>query len=297
MKTAEKLILHNKSPFPQPCTVFYHVASFYNVHRRFIKWGSQVAISQETIQGFQQSLENHSVYSAINSTRALQIFMQHHIYSVWDFMSLIKYLQQLVAPATYPWLPAGDSDVKRFINELVLEEESDVLENNGEEIASSHFELYCQAMEEVGADTSMALRFVEQVRNEGIQAALSGDNIPEPSRQFTAQTFAFIDSGNAYEVAAALALGREHIIPNMFRVILKDMQVSEEQAPMFHYYLKRHIHLYEDFHAPLSLKLLDARCGDDPANEARAVAAAEKAVAARIQFWDGVEQAIKAESA
>lgn len=252
-----------------------------------------MSISRETIQTFQQALENHSVYKSINSVRALQIFMHHHVYSVWDFMSLIKYLQNVVAPARYPWLPAGDSDVKRFINELVLEEESDVLEKDGQEIASSHFELYCDAMEEVGADPSMVRRFVKQIEADGLEAALEGDNIPEPSRQFTCQTFAFINSGNAYEVAAALALGREHIIPNMFRVILRDMQVSEQQAPIFHYYLNRHIHLDEDFHAPLSLKLLDALCGNKGEYEQQALAAARTAVAARVQFWDGVEQAIR----
>jgi hypothetical protein len=211
-------------------------------------------------------------------------------------MSLIKYLQNIVAPAQYPWLPSGDSVIKRFINELVLEEESDVIEQNGEEIASSHFELYCGAMREIGADPSMVLQFVEQIKNQGLHAALDGDNIPEASRQFTRQTFAFIESGNAYEVAAALALGREHIIPNMFRTILKDMKVSEQQAPLFHYYLNRHIHLDEDFHAPLSLKLLIALCGDNAEHEQRAVEAARVAIDARIKFWDGVEQAIKAES-
>ena len=252
-----------------------------------------MTISQQTIREFQQTLENHSVYKSINSIEALRIFMQHHVYSVWDFMSLIKYLQQIVAPAQYPWLPGGDSDVRRFINELVLEEESDVIEQNGVEVANSHFELYCRAMEEIGADASMAWRFVEQVREEGIDAALAGDNIPEPSRKFTTQTFAFIKSGNAYEVAAALALGREHIIPNMFRVILKDMKVSDQQAPTFHYYLKRHIHLDEDFHAPLSLKLLTALTGDEQQYEQQAIDAGHQAVAARVEFWNGVEAAIK----
>jgi hypothetical protein len=252
-----------------------------------------VSIDQGIVSEFQQALEKHSVYKSIDSTRALQVFMQHHVYSVWDFMSLIKYLQNVVAPARVPWLSTGDSDVKRFINELVLEEESDVLQQHGRELASSHFELYCRAMEEVGADPSMVLRFVKQVETDGLQAALDGDNIPEPSRRFCRRTFAFIDSGNAYEVAAALALGREHIIPNMFRTILRDMRVSEQQAPMFHYYLQRHIHLDEDFHAPLSLKLLNALCGDQMQHEQQAIEAGRAAVAARIEFWDGVQGAIR----
>jgi hypothetical protein len=47
-------------------------------------------------------------------------FMQHHVYSVWDFMSIVKYLQQQIAPTQVPWIPFGDGSVRRFINELVL---------------------------------------------------------------------------------------------------------------------------------------------------------------------------------
>jgi hypothetical protein len=61
---------------------------------------------------------------------------------------------------------------------------------------------------------------------------------------------------------------------------------------VFHYYLKRHIHLDEDFHAPLSLRLLDALCGGDPLKVAEARAAAIQAVEARVEFWDGVLAAL-----
>ena len=49
----------------------------------------------------------------------------------------------------------------------------------------------------------------------------------------------------------------------MFRRLLQNVGVSAAQAPMFHYYLNRHIHLDEDFHAPLSLRLLNGLCGSD----------------------------------
>jgi hypothetical protein len=117
--------------------------------------------------------------------------------------------------------------------------------------------------------------------------------VPAASAAFTRQTFAFIDSGNPHEVAAALALGREHIIPCMFRAILDKIQVTDQQAPIFHYYLNRHIHLDEDFHAPLSLRLLNSLCGGDAEKQQQAVAAAQKAVEARLAFWDGVLEALK----
>jgi hypothetical protein len=250
-------------------------------------------ITAQTIESFRGSLEDHPVYAALGSIEDLQRFMEHHVYSVWDFMSLIKYLQARIAPTSYPWVPGGDGDVRRFINELVLEEESDeALPGSGQQFGS-HFELYCQAMREIGADADAPLRFIERVKADGIKTALAHPEVPAPSRAFTEQTFAFIDSGRPHTVAAALALGREHIIPCMFRALLDRIGITEQDAPAFHYYLKRHIHLDEDFHAPLSLRLLNGLCGDDDAKVAEAIEAGRQAVAARVTFWDGVLVALK----
>lgn len=253
----------------------------------------QTSISNHVIDPYRQQLENHPVYRAIETVQDLCCFMEHHVYSVWDFMSLIKYLQNTVAPARYPWYPEGDTNVKRFINELVLEEESDNIEFGGRTGATSHFELYCNAMQEIGANNQTVKAFVGKVAKEGIDKALSWPMVPGPSLIFTRKTFEFIGSGKPHVVAAALALGREHIIPCIFRSILSRISVNDQQAPSFHYYLNRHIHLDEDFHAPLSLKLLEQLCGGDPEKIQEAEDAAVEALLARIRFWDGVHAAIE----
>lgn len=248
-------------------------------------------ITSDIIQSFKSRLENHPVYEAVATLDDLRIFMQHHVYSVWDFMSLIKYLQSVIAPSRQPWVPVGDPSVRRFINELVLEEESDETNQPGE--FSSHFELYLAAMAEIGADTQPVKQFIAQVQSDGISQALSSANIPAPSREFTSTTFQFINADHPHQVAAALALGREHIIPCMFRSILKRIGVSAEQAPVFHFYLNRHVHLDEDFHAPLSLRLLNQLCAGDEQKITEAVTAATAAVNARVLFWDGVLQTLQ----
>jgi hypothetical protein len=248
-------------------------------------------ITSDIIASFKEQLENHPIYEAVASIEDLQCFMEHHVYSVWDFMSLIKYLQSTVAPTNYPWTPQGDGSVRRFINELVLEEESDETNVPGE--YSSHFELYHKAMSEIGADIAPSSRFIAAVQQQGIEQALALPEVPAPSRKFTTTTFEFIRNNKPHQVAAALALGREHIIPCMFRSILKKIGVSDRQAPIFHFYLNRHIHLDEDFHAPLSLRLLNSLCADDDNKVQESVAAARQAVAARIEFWDGVLAAIQ----
>ena len=79
----------------------------------------------------------------------------------------------------------------------------------------------------------------------------------------------------------------------MFRSFLQNLGVTDNDAPAFHYYLNRHVHLDEDFHAPLSLRLLNSLC-DDEQKQKEAIAAAESAVTARLEFWDGVLEKIEA---
>ncbi|OZA24605.1 MAG: heme oxygenase [Hydrogenophilales bacterium 17-64-11] len=248
-------------------------------------------LNADFIESLRVRLDAHPIYAAVATPGDLRVFMQHHVYSVWDFMSLIKYLQNEVAPARWPWMPGSDAAVQRFINEMVLEEETDVAPP-GQEGHTSHFMLYLAAMREIGADPGVPARFVQKVAEEGVDAALDAGLAPTPSVAFTRTTFDFLASGKPHTVAAALALGREHIIPSMFRALLSRMAVTEAQAPSFHYYLNRHVHLDGDSHAPLSLRLLAALCGDDPGKWREAEAAAETAVDARLQLWDGALAAL-----
>lgn len=247
-------------------------------------------IAEDVIQSLRAELDRHPLYAAIQDIGELRAFMEHHVFSVWDFMSVVKYLQGVVAPAGSPWVPVGDGSVRRFINELVLEEESDeTLDGNG---YTSHFELYCQGMEEIGADTGPVRAFVACVRRDGIEAALALPDVPAPARAFTTTTFGFLQGDKPHRAAAALALGREHIIPDMFRAILERSGIDKRDAPTFHYYLERHIHLDEGAHAPLSLRLLNGLCRNEQERE-EAVAAAREAVQARVSFWDGVLAALE----
>lgn len=260
--------------------------------------GAQDAIAPEpitadSIREWTVQLEAHPVYARIRTLADLRIFMQHHVYSVWDFMSLIKTLQHHAAPVQVPWRPRGDPAIRRFINELVMEEESDQTSPGewGGPAWFSHFELYCKAMGEIGADTGPILEFLDRL-DDGLEPALKCAAIPAPAREFTQATFRFIGSGKPHVVAAALALGREHVVPCMFRSLLKQIGVSEHQAPGFHLYLDRHIHLDADFHGPLSMRLLNALCGSDMERRNESITAARDSVRARIRFWDGIQTAL-----
>ena len=246
----------------------------------------------DKVASHRERLARHPIYEAVRSQDDLRTFMHHHVYSVWDFMSLCKCLQGELAPTTIPWAPKGDPMVRRFINEIVLEEESDQGLPDSEPAFLSHFELYRMAMREVGADADTVQAFVTLAHAKGIHAALEQAPPPAASAAFTGQTFRFIETGKPHIVAAAFALGREHIIPIMFRSLLKDMAITKAAAPAFHYYLERHIHLDEDFHGPLSLRMLNAFIDGDAQKAREAEDAALLAIDARTRFWDGVLQAL-----
>lgn len=249
----------------------------------------------DVIARLHQALNQHPVYAAVQTVEQLRVFMAHHVYPVWDFMSLLKSLQQQIAPATQPWKPHGSPAVRFFINQIVLGEESDegLPDADGKPTYASHFELYCDAMREVGANPEPAIRFSEIAADKGIEAAFASQAVPAPALEFMRTTFDCIATNKPHAVGAAFAIGREHIIPAMFRALLAKMNIGRAQAPVFHYYLDRHIHLDEDFHAPLSLRMVNELIGGDPVKHAEAEAAAVAAVQARIRFWDGTLGALQ----
>ena len=77
-------------------------------------------LNLDRLQGLQAELDGHPVYADVGGLEDLRIFMAHHVFSVWDFMSLVKYMQGHLAPAVVPWMPHGDPALRFFINRLVL---------------------------------------------------------------------------------------------------------------------------------------------------------------------------------
>ena len=251
-------------------------------------------LNLEHIRPLQDELNQHPIYESLRDIEDLRVFMSHHIFSVWDFMSLTKYLQGKVSPVQIPWMPNEDATLRYFINQLVLEEESDALTVGDQTRYASHFESYLDAMREIDADTDKPLRFLDLVREKGVDEALYSDLVPMPARYFSETTFCLIRENKPHLAAAGLALGRERLIPEMFRRFIDSMGIGKDQAPAFHRYLERHIELDAGFHGPLSLRLLDHLCGGDAKKIEEAETAAEEAICARIRFWDGVLDAIKA---
>lgn len=243
------------------------------------------------VQPLRAELLKHPLYGMIDSLVNLRIFMEHHVFAVWDFMSLLKSLQQSETSVAIPWRPKANRIVSRFINEIVLSEESD---EDGSGGYISHFELYCAAMNECGASTAKIDRLIEQVdKGVDISQAVVNCGATASDAEFVATTWSFIKSGSPHRVAAAFTLGREDVIPGIFRSCVESLEDQlDNNLPTLRYYLARHIELDEDRHAPMAIKVMHELCGNDRRRWEEATEAAKRALRARISLWDGIVSAI-----
>ncbi|MBY0316425.1 MAG: DUF3050 domain-containing protein [Bdellovibrionales bacterium] len=252
-------------------------------------------LPQNKILARKRALYEHPLFAQniIKSLDDLHIFMEHHVFAVWDFMSLIKTLQHHVCPSTTCWLPTPNirNGSARLVNEIILAEESDIDIDGKSSI--SHHDLYCQAMLEVGADANQFEEFIEQVRHLGFWEALDTSTVPAASAHFMRKTFQFVESGEAHIVAAAFCFGRETIIPDMFTGLTQSLSISKLDCPKFHHYLERHIQIDGGEHGPASIELVENLCNHDPVHIHEAEQAALEAIDARIKLWDDVMAVIQ----
>jgi hypothetical protein len=270
------------------------------VQVRELQWKDEKTMSYferltEDVEPLRARLLAHPVYRMIDSLTNLRIFMEHHVFAVWDFMSLLKSLQRSATCVEVPWLPKSNGIVSRFINEIVLGEESDEDGNGG---YISHFEMYRSAMNGCGASTSKIDALIEQLGSGvDISRALIDCRVPASVDEFVQTTWSFLRSDSPHRVAAAFTLGREDVIPEMFRNCVASLaRQPGNRLSTLRYYLARHIELDEDRHAPMAVKVMHELCGDDRKRWEEATEAAAKALRARILLWDGIVLAIGSSS-
>lgn len=230
------------------------------------------------------AVSKHPIFAEIDTPETLQRFMETHVFAVWDFMSLTKRLQQELTCIQLPWLPPQDSEAARLINEIVLGEETDDHPSGGH---YSHFELYLDAMREIGARTTAVEQFVSlQRKGTHYSTAMQAVEAGPAATQFVRDTLETALHAPAHCVAAAFLHGRESVIPQMFQRLLDDWDIGNDQAPTFRYYLKRHIEVDSEDHGPAAEKLLARLVGGDPQREQEAYHAAITAVQSRLELWD-----------
>jgi len=285
---------------------------------------------KESLRHDHNRLANHPVYAMMQDPVALRIFMTSHVFAVWDFMTLLKSLQRSVTSMTVPWTPPEHIEAARFINEIVVGEETDEIYPG---VYISHFQLYVMAMDECDADRGPIDALIAAVgAGTDVHDILDSlDTLPRETADFVKFTMATA-ALPAHQVAASFAFGRENLIPSMFLQLLAHHTHKAEKAisptklrarefglklakflerrysprdvrlpdgpprgQAFRTYLERHIDVDTESHGPMGERLLMSLCGRSTTKWQEAEETARASLNARDAMWHGVVEAIQAE--
>lgn len=251
----------------------------------------QIVNREGSVELLMEELTSHKLYEGLKTLEDVKKFTEYHVFAVWDFMSLLKALQTSLTCTKTPWTPKGNTNTARFINEIVLGEETDVDAYGN---YKSHFEMYMDAMEDIGANTNQIREFIDLIEEgQTPQEALDGAGVNDAVKEFVGFTFEIIETGKDHLIASAFTHGREGLIPEVFIEILNQSSyLTNNSYRSMKYYLERHIELDGDEHGPLSLKMIEELCDtDDKTAEADQVA--RESIRKRVALWDAIADEVE----
>ena len=252
--------------------------------------GQDISSIKNELEALQNRLDRHPINEAIDSLDKLKVFMSHHIFSVWDFMNILKGLQLEFTCMTIPWRPVKYPELARLIHEIVLEEESDEISGS----VTSHFAYYVKALSVIDPDNPIASSFLRDLdAGKSYENLIQASYIPAAAKAYLKSNFELIHNRPSLEVASVFAFGRELLIPRLFRHLLGQFKAFEHpEIKEFVLYLERHIDLDEDHHGPLAEKMVLSLIGSKKDTET-VKCVAKNALEARLSFWDGILNALE----
>lgn len=243
------------------------------------------------IAPLQRQISEHPLVQQIDDLKALQCFMEHHVFAVWDFVCLIKALFSKIVCVKSTWVPPHDPNSARLLYEILTAEETDILPGSDNYV--SHFTLYRNAMSVCGANSRAIDTFLNAVKDETrLNVALNKAGAPDAAILFVEQTFRII-RGPIHNLAASFVFGREGMLPGLFTALLFQIKRHKiKHTEPFIYYLERHVEIDGGDHFPKAAEMLCNLCQDRDKDWEQVSIAAVQSMQARILFFDGIQQCL-----
>jgi hypothetical protein len=266
-----------------------HVHKSSSLHLSTSMTGVEKIKSDPELIRLQKQLQSHCLYPMIRNKSRVQFFMKNHSFPVWDFMPLLKGLQRGLTCTNKFWTPAENAFVARFINMIVLGEESDEVKPG---LVMSHYEMYLKAMNNVGADTRPITTFVSGVASgKSPIHLLNTAPIPEYTKVFVRNTLKTLDESLLDQIGSFF-FAREDPIPQMFQQVVQALPAGEDYE-FINLYLNRHIQVDAEDHGPMSEQLLEIMCQGKDDKCDIILRAGKNGIRHRIMLWDGMAADIK----
>jgi pyrroloquinoline quinone (PQQ) biosynthesis protein C len=179
----------------------------------------------------------------------------------------------------------------------VLAEESDI---NKDGTRQSHFEMYLEAMRDIGSSTKDINQFIGHIQHgTDVFLVIAASDLPKSVKSFLIFTFNTIYNKGLHQIASTFTFGREELIPEMFSEVIEQIQQKfpNENISNLKYYFKRHIEIDADVHGPMAINLIKNLCQDNNVLWNEVEKTAQKALKKRIKLWDGILTKIKTQKA
>ncbi|CAG9319831.1 unnamed protein product [Blepharisma stoltei] len=240
-----------------------------------------------------------SAYSSIKleSLPATRVYMKNFIYQAWAVISTLKALRSKLSPSTVPWYPPEDENSVRYINEILLDEETDVAGQPQQ--YSSHYNLFIKAMREANGFSEPMETLVTDLRQGMAWDKAFIKNKDQYKHIISPSTFKYVENeigiamnGDLHQIAGFFFLGREETVPDLFSGFVKSLNEKEVNAPLFKSYIQRHIDLDGDLHAPLGEKITQRVCKEDPKMWKEVYEAGKLGITDDLNFAKGVTKMI-----
>lgn len=236
------------------------------------------------LEPVRRSLSAHRLYGLLERRENVAAFMEHHVYAVWDFMALLKAVQRHLTCVDVNWRPAGPAAIRRLVNEIVLEEESDEVDG----VATSQFELYRRGMRRAGAASDKIDCFVAEIEGGNpIEIATARCGVSADAVALLRTTQGAIATCEPHIIVATFALGWEDIVASTFDPILARIPQVEE-LETFASFLRRRIERNRRGRGTMALAMLSQICDGSATRWREAGLAGADALSARLAFWNAI---------